>query len=237
MNTRQVKLVFISDFACPWCYIGYRHLKAAIQQSKGLNLDFDVEIRPFVLNTCLPPDCSSREGHLIKRYGAEKWAAMKAMSVAKAEEAGITLSLGGPLCDSITSHRLMAKAWELNGSAGQDAVAQRLFKAYNEEDLDISDHDVLSDIAEEAGLMTKESALAFLSTDELLAKVEYQIHEARSKGVMGVPFTVIDGKWAVSGGQTAPVFVKIFTKLAQLPDPSHESDEGTPTGSPVPPDA
>ena len=29
------------------------------------------------------------------------------------------------------------------------------------------------------------------------------------KGVTGVPFTIIDGKWAVSGGQTAPVFVKV----------------------------
>ena len=36
-----------------------------------------------------------------------------------------------------------------------------------------------------------------------------QVTEAREKGVTGVPFTIIDGKWAVSGGQSAPVYVKV----------------------------
>ena len=40
-------------------------------------------------------------------------------------------------------------------------------------------------------------------------KVDDQIKEARAKGVTGVPFTIIDGRWAVSGGQPAPVFVKV----------------------------
>jgi hypothetical protein len=39
--------------------------------------------------------------------------------------------------------------------------------------------------------------------------VNHQVAEARAKGVTGVPFTIIDGKWAVSGGQSAPVFVKV----------------------------
>jgi hypothetical protein len=41
--------------------------------------------------------------------------------------------------------------------------------------------------------------------------VNHQVAEARAKGVTGVPFTIIDGKWAVSGGQSAPVFVKVRT--------------------------
>jgi predicted DsbA family dithiol-disulfide isomerase len=48
-----------------------------------------------------------------------------------------------------------------------------------------------------------------VKSDECLAKVNHQVAEARAKGVTGVPFTIIDGKWAVSGGQTAPVFVKV----------------------------
>ena len=40
-------------------------------------------------------------------------------------------------------------------------------------------------------------------------KVDDQIKEARAKGVTGVPFTIIDGRWAVSGGQPAPVFVQV----------------------------
>jgi DSBA-like thioredoxin domain len=52
-------------------------------------------------------------------------------------------------------------------------------------------------------------ALSFLKSDDCLEKVNNQVAEARAKGVTGVPFTIIDGKWAVSGGQSAPVFVKV----------------------------
>jgi predicted DsbA family dithiol-disulfide isomerase len=48
-----------------------------------------------------------------------------------------------------------------------------------------------------------------VKSDECLVKVNHQVAEARAKGVTGVPFTIIDGKWAVSGGQSAPVFVKV----------------------------
>jgi hypothetical protein len=48
-----------------------------------------------------------------------------------------------------------------------------------------------------------------MESDECLAKVNHQVAEARAKGVTGVPFTIIDGKWAVSGGQSAPVLVKV----------------------------
>lgn len=48
-----------------------------------------------------------------------------------------------------------------------------------------------------------------MKSDDCLEKVNNQVAEARAKGVTGVPFTIIDGKWAVSGGQSAPVFVKV----------------------------
>ena len=89
-----------------------------------------------------------------------------------------------------------------------------------------------------------------MKSDECLAKVNHQVAEARAKGVTGVPFTIIDGKWAVSGGQSAPVFVKvrmirkiaidlsrldyasqIFSKLAEAPG-SPPSQSSTPV--PVP---
>lgn len=85
-----------------------------------------------------------------------------------------------------------------------------------------------------------------MKSDECLAKVNHQVAEARAKGVSGVPFTIIDGKWAVSGGQTAPIFVKvrmirkkyslfsaadsasqIFRKLAEAPG-SPASQSSTP---------
>ena len=52
-------------------------------------------------------------------------------------------------------------------------------------------------------------AVKFLESDELLEEVETMMTDARRKGVNGVPFVVIDGKWAVSGGQTAEVYAQV----------------------------
>jgi hypothetical protein len=52
-------------------------------------------------------------------------------------------------------------------------------------------------------------AIAFLKSDELEDEVNSMCDEARAKGITGVPLVVIDGKWAVSGGQSSEVFVQV----------------------------
>jgi len=54
-----------------------------------------------------------------------------------------------------------------------------------------------------------EQAVAFLESDELEKEVNTMCDEARSKGITGVPMTIIDGKWAVSGGQSSDVFIQV----------------------------
>jgi len=56
-------------------------------------------------------------------------------------------------------------------------------------------------------------ALTFFHTDELEAEVIKAADAARAKGITGVPITVIDGKWAVSGGQSSDVFVQVCDRL------------------------
>ncbi|KAI0031211.1 thioredoxin-like protein [Vararia minispora EC-137] len=223
MSTRQVKLVYISDYNCPWCYIGLRELQRAIQQTSGFGFQFEIEMRPFMLNhgiCAIPSDCASRETYLKKKMGPERWEQCKQVVTAKGEECGINFALGGPMSDTLLAHRLTAKALEVDGRGAALKIAHPIFRAYHEDELDINDPNVLADIAQEVDLMSKEEALEFLKSDELSDKVLAQVNEARAKGVTGVPFTIIDGKWAVSGGQSAPVFVKIFSKLAQACDGS-----------------
>jgi len=79
---------------------------------------------------------------------------------------------------------------------------------------DIADINVLAELAESTGTMSKAEAVAFLESDELEKEVNTMCDEARSKGITGVPMTIIDGKWAVSGGQSSDVFIQIFKKLS-----------------------
>jgi predicted DsbA family dithiol-disulfide isomerase len=50
----------------------------------------------------------------------------------------------------------MTKAYEIGGPAAQSALITPIFRAYYEDDLDISDPDVLADAAEQAAIMTKD---------------------------------------------------------------------------------
>jgi len=50
-------------------------------------------------------------------------------------------------------------------------------------------------------------------SDELEKEINDTIDEAKKKGITGVPLTVINGKWAVEGGQSSEVFIQIFRKL------------------------
>ncbi|KAI0303602.1 thioredoxin-like protein [Multifurca ochricompacta] len=217
MSKRVVKLIVISDFACPWCFVAHRELQTAIAQCANLPICFEVEYRPFLLHPTLPLEPITKNEFVGKKIGRDKWEACKRMATERGEEVGINFSFSGPVSSTIGAHRLVIKAFEIGGPAVQSNLITLIFRAYCEDDLDIGDPEVLADVAEQAGLMSTVEALSFLNSDECLAKVNHQVAEARAKGVTGVPFTIIDGKWAVSGGQSAPVFVKIFNKLAETP--------------------
>jgi predicted DsbA family dithiol-disulfide isomerase len=228
MSKRLVKLIVISDFACPWCFVANRELHNAIAQCSNLPVTFEVEYRPFTLHNTYPTEPIDKNEFVGRKIGRERWEACKVMATERGEAVGINFSFTGPVSLTIPAHRLMTKAYEVGGAAAQTALFSPIFRAYYEDDLDISDPDVLADVADEAGIMSKDEALDFVKSDECLAKVNHQVAEARAKGVTGVPFTIIDGKWAVSGGQTAPVFVKIFSKLAEAPG------SPSPSSTPVP---
>jgi predicted DsbA family dithiol-disulfide isomerase len=56
----------------------------------------------------------------------------------------------------------MTKAYEIGGPAAQTALITPIFRAYYEDDLDISDPDVLGDAAEQAEIMTKDEVSSLM---------------------------------------------------------------------------
>ncbi|EIM90808.1 thioredoxin-like protein [Stereum hirsutum FP-91666 SS1] len=231
LSKRIVKLVVISDFICPWCYIGYRELQNALAQCSNLPLEFQVEYRPFIVSPGLSETPMDKEEYLTKKFGKMKFEAVNSLVTQKAEEAGVNISFQGKISQSTRAHRLMMKALHIGGPKTQADLLRNIFKAYQQDEQDLCDLDMLSDLAEASGLMSKAEALDFLKSDELLAEVEAQIAEARQKGVTGVPFTIIDGKWAVGGGQQASVYVKIFQRLATAESLADQSGAPSPSSA------
>ena len=46
--------------------------------------------------------------------------------------------------------------------------------------------------------------------------VEEMMDQARANGVSGVPLMIIDGKWAISGGQSKDVYLQVSRSLLAI---------------------
>ncbi|RDB25514.1 hypothetical protein Hypma_006475 [Hypsizygus marmoreus] len=222
MNNRVVKLTIVNDFVCPNCCIGQHELLSAISYCKDtlhLPLSFELEHMPFRLISmaCLSDDAKDKidkSTFYINRYGKDKFSTFENAISKWANEKGIPISFRGVMSQSTRAHRLAQKAYQIGGQDLQLPILCGLFKANLEDGKDISDINVLADVAASAKMMSRDEALKFLRSDELEKEVNEMCDKARNIGITGVPMTIIDGKWAVSGGQSSDVFIQIFKKLA-----------------------
>ncbi len=90
-------------------------------------------------------------------------------------------------------------------------MAERLFKAYFTDSRHIGDHETLVALASEIGLDPNEAA-GMLAGDKYTKEVRADEQEARRLGIRGVPFFVINRKYAVSGAQPSEVFLDALQK-------------------------
>ncbi|KAI0326619.1 thioredoxin-like protein [Cubamyces sp. BRFM 1775] len=203
------------DITCPWCYIGHRELQKAIKDAADCDLTIKVEHRPFLLQPNMEEGkVIDKKTFYLEKFGEEKLAQIKQMVSARAKELDIEIGFEGWLCQTIRAHRLLRKAYMVGGQELQEKVLEAIFYAYFTEGKNIADIHFLGELAEDTGVFSKDEAVEFLKSDEYRAEIEQMANEARKKGVSGVPFTIINGRWAVSGGQTADVYTQIFRKLA-----------------------
>jgi predicted DsbA family dithiol-disulfide isomerase len=217
MSVRKIKLTVINDLVCQYCFVGFRELLDAVDICKqmGLPVEFQIEYRPFRLIGCLPENKTvKKEDFYVQYLGQKQFDAMRETMMMWGEKKGEKVSFGGVVSQTTYAHRLSRKAYLEGGQDLQLPLLSAVFKAYCGEEKDIGDVEILGDIAESVGMMSKEETIRFLESDELKDEVLSMAEEARSRGISGIPFTVIEGKWAVSGGKSADVYVQIFQKMA-----------------------
>lgn len=99
-----------------------------------------------------------------------------------------------------------AKYAEAHGK-GDDYHAA-IFRAYWQEARDISDLEVLADIAETVGLDRK-AFLAALDNPELQREVDVDIMQAGQAQISGVPALVFANKYLIPGAQPYEELVKV----------------------------
>jgi len=205
----MMRLDIVSDAICPWCYIGKRHMEAALAQLRGEGLDFAVHWNPFQLNPDMPAEGVERREYRIRKFGSwEKSQELDARITQAAAGAGLEFHL-----DRLTRTPNTLKAHRLIALAGarecQDAVVEALFQSYFLNGGDIGDDAVLLECAAAAGL-DRAATASFLATDEGLAAIQAQEHAARSAGVSGVPSFFMEGHFLFSGAMPAADMARAF---------------------------
>jgi predicted DsbA family dithiol-disulfide isomerase len=194
-----------SDVVCPWCYIGKRRFESALATFEHRD-EVEIVWRSFELDPGAPPErTGDYASRLARKYGMSHDRAMGTlhhMTDVAAEE-GLDFDFARTRAgNTFDAHRLL----HLAGQRGcQGALKERLLRAYFSEGEPVGDRAVLTRLAVEAGLEEGEVART-LDGGEYGEHVRADETAAEELGISGVPFFLVDRKFAVSGAQSSEVF-------------------------------
>lgn len=219
-----MKVEIWSDVVCPWCYVGKRNLEAALAEFPHAD-QVEIEWRSFELDPTTPARVElSMDEVLERKYGMspEQASTANAQMTTLAASVGLDYHLDRvQIGNTFDAHRLLHLA-AASGVGG--ALKERLLRAYFTEGRSVSDHGSLAELAAEVGLDPARVS-EVLASDDYAADVRADEARAVELGSTGVPFFVLDGRFAVPGAQPPDVLLRL---LQRVWDSSVESAGSTP---------
>ena len=205
------QLDIYSDVICPWCYVGKRHMQAALHTLAAQNLHFGVRWRPFQLNPDMPAGGMPRDEYRRAKFGSlDRSRQLDAQVADAARAAGLDIrhDLMRRTPNTLHAHRLIRWA---ETAGDQNALVDRLFAAYFTEGKDIGDPATLASLAGDAGL-DPAAAAALLAGDEHRADVLAEDRAVRDAGIDAVPTFVLERHVLFSGAVPPDVFAEALLK-------------------------
>ena len=202
----------VSDVVCPWCYVGKRHLEAAMRQNP--NLEYTVHFRPFQLDPNIPREGLDRTDYMVRKFGSlERINEAHKRLEEMGSNVGIHFSFGKikRAVNTLDAHRLIRWAF---AAGTQSAVKESLLSLYFEQGVDISNRDVLIEVAGQNGLDT-DVARTLLESGTDIDSVQQEIEQIQQIGISGVPFFILAGKYGLSGAQPIDVMARALEKAAE----------------------
>ncbi|MGG6310793.1 DsbA family oxidoreductase [Paenibacillus macerans] len=213
-----MKVEVWTDMVCPFCYIGKRRLEAGLEKLvhpeavnmvyRSFELDPDMEVNPSddVYGLAAAKQGSTRE-HMK---------AMQETISKRAEQVGLKFNYDtAKPTNTFNAHRLLKYAMTFGKG---DDLLERLYQAYFTDSLHLGDVNTLVDLAVQSGLDRSDTA-AMLESDQYGDEVRADELEASRLGIRGVPFFVINDKYAISGAQPAEVFAEALQQAWKEENP------------------
>jgi len=198
----------VSDLICPWCYIGKRRLESVLHELPSA-VDHSVSWHPFQLNPDMPKQGMNRKEYCMNKFGSwDRCLEMYAQIAAFGKTVGIDFQFQKQptVPNTLDAHRVI---WLAAREGAQDAVVERLFRAYFCEGVDLSIRSALVEVGAAAGLERKRLD-QLLSSTEGVAEVLAEESEVKRLGITAVPLFIILDRVAVSGAQTPENLLKAW---------------------------
>jgi predicted DsbA family dithiol-disulfide isomerase len=208
----HLKIDVVSDVVCPWCYIGKRRLEKAVTQLKD-NYTFEINYLPFQLAPETPVEGENAKERLIAKFGSEAryHQLIKQVSDVASGE-GLSFDLENQEV-SPNTHSLHRLVWFAGQQGKQLEMVEALFKAYFEDKINLAATETVVKLAETVGL-NAEKAREILTSDAGAMEVDQLLYQNRLMGISGVPYYIINDKYAVSGAQPTELFLEALPEIA-----------------------
>lgn len=182
--------------------------------------EFEVNFMPFSLYPDLPgsekPEGINKQEYLanFNKTGAngppEKADQRRKVLFDAWKAEGLNLSMGGNTGSSVDAHRLVSLARK---QGREDETVDALYSSYHEQERCLSDHNVLLEVADKAGVV---GAKEMLETDQELQEVRslYQKHHMKM-GIKSVPFFIFNETFTDSGAPEEPFLQNLFSWMVE----------------------
>lgn len=211
----NLTIEMVSDLVCPWCWVGLRRLKSAIE----LVPEIEVEIlfRPFELDPSVPEGGVDYKEYMRQKFGSDagkdRANTMRDKLIEYGKEEGIPFAFDkiSRRPNSFNAHRIVH--WAQGQGKGIEAK-EALFHAVFADGRDIGDMDTLVDISRDIDL---DPAIVgdLLKTDADIETVRNEQNLFRQMGISGVPTFIAHRNVAVQGAESAEKLARFLASSAQ----------------------
>lgn len=203
-----VHIEFISDFICPWCYIGKARLER-IQILLATEIQLDIITSPYELYPHIPKGGTPKAA-FAKKVKSGMGKALRAEAML--ENIEINYKNIEMIPRSFEAHRLVNLATD---NSIKWALAKQIFHDYFELGQDIENLDYLFEKGQLAGI-PKNILSKFLFTKIGETAVLEKLKLNKEEFITIVPTLRLDRKFVLPGLQSADVWEKYIRRAAEI---------------------
>lgn len=220
-SPRKLTIDIWSDVMCPWCLIGHGQLKKGLELLEG-EIEAEIRWRPFELNPDMPPEGEEQGTHIQRKYrrSEEEGQAIRSNMRRIADGAGVSIDYSGNddpappamMRNTFLAHKLLTHTLDSYGPEKQTGLKLALFEAHFNQRRDVSDPQVLLDIAEAQGIM-RGAAQRALDDQGLGERVRAEEHAAYDLNITGVPAMLVEGRFMIPGAQEPETYANALRRV------------------------